>query len=306
MNMGKVSIIGAGNVGATTVYHLAENNEVVMIDVVEGLPQSKAMDFRHAFAQAHISVEGANAYEAMRDSDVVLLTAGIPRRPGMNRMDLLKTNVGIAKQASRGIREFAPQAVVIVVTNPLDVIAMAVLRETGFPAQRVVGMAGVLDATRFSYFIAGELGVWPADVSAVVLGGHGDQMVPLPRYTSVGGFPVTELLDAETIDSLVERTRRGGAEIVNHLKRGSAFFAPAASAASMVDAVTRDEKRIVAASAYLQGEYGYRDVFLGVPVLLGKGGVERIIELDLSLQERQALDRSTAAVRQGLESLDRI
>ena len=308
--MSKVSVIGAGNVGATAVYYIAEKNiaDVVMVDVVEGLPQSKAMDYLHAapLRGYNVRIIGTNSYQDIRDSDVVVLTAGIPRKPGMDRMDLLKTNVEIAKTASQAIAAYAPNAVVIAVSNPLDVISMVVLRETGFALRKVIGMAGVLDSTRFRYFIAEALGIWPGDVTAMVLGGHGDSMVPLPRYTSVGGFPITELLDEETIDALIERTRKGGGEIVGYLKTGSAFFAPGASAAKMVEAVVRNDRRLIAASAYLRGEYGFRDIFLGVPAIIGKNGVEKIIEIDLSPEEEEALARSAQAVQEGAEILEGI
>jgi malate dehydrogenase len=228
----------------------------------------------------------------------------MPRKPGMDRMDLLKINVGIAKSAAQAIARYAPEAVVVVVTNPLDVICAVVLRETGFGLRKVVGQAGVLDAARFRYFIAEELGVWPGDVMAMVLGGHGDEMVPLRGFTSVGGLPITELLSPQTIERLVERTRQGGAEIVKLLKAGSAYYAPGASAAKMVEAIVKDEKRLLAASAYLRGEYGHQDLFLGVPVLLGRGGVERIVELPLTPAEKSELDRSAGAVREGLRLLD--
>jgi malate dehydrogenase len=306
--MSKVSVIGAGNVGATTVYYVAEKNlaQVVMVDILEGLPQSKALDFLHAapLRRYHVAVVGTTDYAAIADSDVVVMTAGLARKPGMDRMDLLKTNVNIAKQAAQAIAEYAPNAVIISVSNPLDVIAMVMLRETGFALKKVIGMAGVLDSTRFRYFIAEALGVWPGDVAAMVLGGHGDTMVPLPRYTSVGGFPIEELLEGATIDRLIERTRKGGAEIVEYLKSGSAYYAPGASTAKMVEAVIKDEKRLLPASVYLRGQYGHRDLFLGVPVLLGRNGVERIVELALTADEQAALDRSAEAVREGIRLLD--
>jgi malate dehydrogenase len=308
--MSKVSVIGAGNVGATAVYYIAEKNiaDIVMVDVVPGLPQSKALDFLHAAPtrQYNVNIVGTNDYAEIADSDVVVITAGIARKPGMDRMDLLKTNVNIAKAASQAIAQYAPDAVVIAVTNPLDVISMVALRETGFALKKVIGMAGVLDATRYRYFISEKLGVLPSDVKAMVLGGHGDTMVPLPRYTSVGGFPLAELMDEATIESIVERTRKGGAEIVQYLKTGSAYYAPGASAAKMVEAIVKDEKRVLAASAYLRGEYGHKNVFLGVPVLLGKNGVEKIIELDLNDKERKELINSAAAVRKGVETLESI
>jgi malate dehydrogenase len=303
----KVSVIGAGNVGAKAVYYIAEKNiaDIVMVDVVNGLAGSKALDFLHAapLRGYEVRIRGTTDFGEIEGSDVVVMTAGIARKPGMDRMDLLKTNVGIAAQAAREIAFRAPNAVVIVVTNPLDVIAMVMLRETGFALRKVVGMAGVLDSTRFRWFIAEKLGVWPGDVQAMVLGGHGDEMVPLTRYTSVGGIPLDQLLDAAGIEALVKRTRTGGAEIVSLLKTGSAFYAPGASAAKMVEAVIKDEKRILPASAYLRGEYGYNDIYLGVPVVLGRNGVERIVELPLADNEKKALDASAEAVRKGLAEL---
>ena len=306
--MSKVAVIGAGHVGATTVYYIAEKDvaDVVMVDVVPGMPQSKALDFLHSapLRRYNVDIVGSNDYAAIADADVVVLTAGIPRKPGMDRMDLLKTNVDIARTAARAIAQYAPEAVVVSVSNPLDVIAMVVLRETGFALRKVVGMAGVLDSTRFSYFIAEALGVWPGDVDTLVLGGHGDSMVPVIGCTSVGGVPIDELLDADTIERLVERTRKGGAEIVSHLKTGSAYYAPGAATAKMVEAIVRDERRLLPASVYMRGEYGYRDIFLGVPALLGRHGVERVVEVELSAGEKEALDQSAATVRKGVETLD--
>ena len=305
--MNKVSIIGAGHVGATAVYYIAEKNlaDIVMVDVVEGLPEAKAMDYLHAAPMRKYSVHisGTSDYSQIADSDVVVLTAGIPRKPGMDRMDLMKTNVNIAKTAAQAIAEYAPNAIVIVVSNPLDIIAMTVLKESGFALKRVMGMAGVLDSTRFRYFIAEALHVWPGDVMAMVLGGHGDSMVPLSRYTRVAGIPVEELLDADTLKKLIDRTRTGGGEIVSLLKQGSAFYAPGASVARMVEAIVKDEKRMLPVSAYLSGEHGYNDVFLGVPVLLGKNRVEKIIELDLTPEEKKDLDESAEAVAKGVEEL---
>ncbi len=305
--MHKVSIIGAGHVGATAVYYIAEKNlaDIVMVDVVEGLPQAKAMDYLHAAPMRKYSVHisGTNDYKDIADSDVVVITAGIPRKPGMDRMDLMKINVDIAKKASQAIAEYAPNAIVVVVSNPLDIIAMVTLQESGFALKRVIGMAGVLDSTRFRYFIAEKLGVWPGDVMAMVLGGHGDSMVPLSRYTRVSGIPIQELLDEEVIEQLVQRTRTGGGEIVSLLKQGSAFYAPGASVAKMVEAIVKDEKRVVPVSAYLRGEYGHEDMFLGVPVLLGKNGVQKIFELDLTAEEKKALDQSALAVKKGVEEL---
>ena len=305
--MHKVSIIGSGFVGATAVYYIAEKNlaDIVMVDVVEGLPQAKALDYLHAapMRNYNVNISGTNDYSDIADSDVVVITAGIPRKPGMDRMDLMKINVDIAKTAAQAIAEYAPNAIVIVVSNPLDIIAMVTLQESGFALKRVVGMAGILDSTRYRYFIAEKLGIWPGDVMAMVLGGHGDSMVPLTRFTRVNGVPVTELLDAPTIKALEDRTRTGGGEIVSLLKNGSAFYAPAASVAKMVEAVVKDEKRVVPVSAYLRGEYGYEDIFLGVPVLMGKNGVEKIIELDLTPEEKTALDESARHVAEGVTTL---
>ncbi len=304
----KVSVIGAGNVGAKAVYYIAEKNiaDIVMVDVAEGLARSKAMDFLHAapLRGYEVRIRGTTDLAEIEASDVVVITAGIARKPGMDRMDLLKTNVGIARQSAREIARRAPAAVVIVVTNPLDIISMVVLRETGFALRNVVGMAGVLDSTRFRLFIAEELHVWPGDVQAMVLGGHGDDMVPLTGYTSAGGIPISELMDADTIEKLVKRTRTGGAEIVSLLKTGSAFYAPGASVAKMVEAVIKNERRIFPASAYLRGEYGFRDIYLGVPVIMGRHGVERIVELPLSDAERAALTASADSVRKGIAELE--
>jgi malate dehydrogenase len=303
----KVTVIGAGNVGAKAVYYIAEKNiaDIVMVDVVDGLAGSKALDFLHAapLRGYEVRIRGTTDFGEIEGSDVVVMTAGIARKPGMDRMDLLKTNAGIASNAAREIAARAPNAVVIVVTNPLDVIAMVMLRETGFALRKVVGMAGVLDSTRFRWFIAEKLGVWPGDVQAMVLGGHGDEMVPLTRSTSVGGIPLDQLLAAADVEALVKRTRTGGAEIVSLLKTGSAFYAPGASVAKMVEAVIKDERRLFPASAYLRGEYGYRDIYLGVPVVMGRNGVERIVELPLAEEERKALDSSAEAVKKGLEEL---
>ena len=306
--MSKVSVIGAGNVGATAAYYIAEKNiaDVVMVDVVPKMPQGKGHDFAYAAAARNIRVgiSGSNDYAAIANSDVVVMTAGIARKPGMDRMDLLKTNVSIARQAAQAIKQYAPNALIIAVSNPLDVIAMVCLRESGFAPHRVIGMAGILDSTRFRYFIAEALHCLPQDVMTMVLGGHGDTMVPLPSYTSVGGFALSELLPADTIAALVERTRKGGAEIVAHLKTGSAYYAPAASVAKMVEAALSGKKRFIAASAYLQGQYGHSDMFLGVPILMGAGGVEKIYELELTQEEQAELSKSAAAVQKGINTLD--
>jgi malate dehydrogenase len=305
--MKKVSVIGAGHVGATTTYYIAEKNiaDIVMVDVLEGVPQAKGLDFSQAapLRRYGVHIHGTNNYADIADSDVVVLTAGVPRKPGMDRMDLLKINTDIVKGAARHIAHYAPNSTLIVVSNPLDIMCMVALDASGFALKRVLGMAGILDSTRFRYFVAEKLGVAVTDVHAMVLGGHGDSMVPLPRFTTVAGIPITELLNKDEIHGLVERTRKGGAEIVGYLKTGSAFYAPAASVAEMVEAVLTNEKRIIPAAAYLRGEYGYEAIYLGVPIVIGKNGVERIIELELTSEERTVLDRSAQAVKEGMEAL---
>jgi malate dehydrogenase len=308
MTKNKVSIIGAGNVGATATYYIAEKviADLVMVDIEGGMTQAKALDFLHAgpLRGYDVSIVGSSDFAQIADSNVVVITAGLPRKPGMDRMDLLKVNAGIVKQAARAIAEHAPNAVVIVVSNPLDIMCHVALRSTGFDLRRVVGMAGILDSTRFRYFVAEQLECALTSVHAMVLGGHGDQMVPLPRLTTVGGVPITELLDAATIARLVDRTRKGGAEIVALLKAGSAYYAPAASVAEMVEAVVTDRKHLAPCAAYLRGEYGIDDLFIGVPVILGRNGVERIVELPLTDEEKQQLLASAAAVRKGVEELN--
>ena len=305
--MHKVTVVGAGNVGATCAYQLAERNiaDVVMIDIVDGMPQGKALDMAQcgAILDFDARVTGSNDLRDVAESDVVVITSGIPRKPGMDRMDLLKTNTGILKDVSAAIREHAADAIVIVITNPLDIMAYVTLRVTGFPRERVLGMAGVLDAARCRRFIAWELGVSVRDVNAMVLGGHGDQMVPLPRFCTVNGIPITELISAERIEAIAERTRKGGGEIVKLLKTGSAFYAPAGSAAVMTEAILRDTGHLVPAAVSLQGEYGYEGIFLGVPVRLGRTGVQEIIELDLNDAEKAALQVSADAVGKGVEDV---
>lgn len=305
--MSKVAIIGAGNVGATTAYCLAEEDicDVVMVDVVEGLPQSKAMDFLHARPSRgyHINVLGTNDFSAIAGADIVVHTAGLPRKPGMDRMDLMKVNVEIAVKSAQAIARYAPDAVIIAVANPLDIIAQVCLKESGFAKEKVIGMAGVLDSTRFRYFIAEKLNINPLEVQAMVMGGHGDDMVPLPSFSTVGGQPITELLTPEEIKALADRTRVGGGEIVNYLKTGSAFYGPGASTAKMAQTMLKGERCILPVSAYLQGEYGYQDLYLGVPVYLGRRGIEKVVELPLSNAEKAALDKSAASVREGLAML---
>jgi malate dehydrogenase len=304
----KVSIIGAGNVGATSAYYIAEKviADIVMVDVIEGMAQAKALDFLHAGPMRgyDVSIQGTNDFSAIFDSDLVVITAGLPRKPGMDRMDLLKVNAEIVKSAAKYIAQYAPNATVLVVSNPLDVMCHVAFRTTGFAMHRVMGMAGILDSTRFRYFVAQELGCALTDVHAMVLGGHGDQMVPLPRFTTIAGIPITRLLDRLTIDRLVDRTRGGGAEIVAHLKTGSAYYAPAASVAEMVEAIITDRKTLAPCAVYLRGEYGIEDLFIGVPALLGKNGIERIVELDLDESEMAQLRSSADAVKKGVDDLN--
>jgi malate dehydrogenase len=306
--MRKVSVIGGGNVGASAALYIAELGiaDVVLFDIVEGMPQGKALDLleSRSIRGFDARVTGTNDYKDIEGSDVVVVTAGFPRKPGMSRSDLLAKNAEIVNTVAGNIRRFAPDSVVITVTNPLDVMTYLMYRKTGFPPSRVVGMAGVLDATRFRCFIAEELGVSANDVQAMVLGGHGDSMVPLPRYATVSGIALPDLLPADVIGRLVQRTRDGGAEIVALLKTGSAYYAPAASAAQMVEAVLLDRKRILPAAAHLNGEYGLKDVYIGVPIRLGADGVEKIIELGLSAEEKAALHKSAADVSAGIKELN--
>jgi len=304
----KISVIGSGNVGATTALFLAEKEiakEIAVVDIVEGMPQGKMLDLLQAGPVEHFSTftRGSNNYSDIRGSDIVIMTAGLPRKPGMDRMDLLMKNREIIEAAAENIIKYAASSIVIVVTNPLDVMAYAMFKATGFPPNRVMGMAGVLDSTRFRAFIAAELGVSMKDVSALVLGGHGDDMVPVKRFASVSGIPLTELLPDEKINALIDRTRKGGGEIVALLKTGSAFYAPAASAVQMAEAVAKDEKRLMTAAVYLDGEYGAKDVYCGVPVILGKNGVEKIIQVELSADEKAALAKSVESVKSGIKSI---
>ena len=298
--MRKVSVIGGGNVGATAALYIAERGvaDVTLVDILEGVPQGKSLDLLQSRSVRGFDskITGTNDFKDIAGSDVVLQTAGFPRKPGMSRTDLLKANAEIIEKAAAAIREYAPKAVVICVTNPLDAMTWLMFKKTGFPPERVMGMAGVLDSARFCCFIAEELGVSANDVQAMVLGGHGDSMVPLPRYTTVSGISLPDLMSKEKIDALVKRSASGGAEIVGLLKTGSAYYAPAASAAQMVEAVLLDRKRILPAAAYLNGVYGLKDVYCGVPIKLGAGGVEQILELKLSAEELAALQKSAADV----------
>lgn len=305
----KISVVGAGNVGATAAQHIAERElarELILLDVAEGIPEGKALDLAEAAPVDRFDtrVAGTSDSGSLSGSDIVVVTAGLARKPGMTRDDLLTTNADIVGSVCERVKETAPDAIVIVVTNPLDAMAYVALKVTEFSPARVVGMAGILDSARFRYFIADELDVSVEDVTAFVLGGHGDSMVPLPRYSSVAGIPLSELLDESVIERLVERTRNGGAEIVAHLKTGSAFYAPASAVAEMVAAIVRDKKRILPCAAWLTGQYGVRDLYMGVPVKLGASGVEEIIEIGLTPDERNAFHSSAEAVRSSVRKLN--
>ncbi len=298
----KVTVIGAGNVGATAAQRLAEKElcDVVLVDIIEGVPQGKALDLTEAAPiekhDAHVA--GANAYDVSKGSHIVIITAGIPRKPGMSRDDLISTNAGIVKAVTEQVVQQSPEAILIIVSNPLDAMCHVAYETSGFPKERVIGMAGVLDSARFRSFIAMELDVSVENTHAFVLGGHGDTMVPLARYSTVAGIPITELLPKERIDALVERTRNGGAEIVGLLKTGSAFYAPASAAVEMAESILKDKKKILPCAALLQGEYGINDLFVGVPVKLGAKGVEEIIEIQLTDEEQAAVQKSAAAVQE--------
>lgn len=304
----KVTVIGAGNVGATTAQRLVDKelaNEVVLVDVIEGVPQGKGLDIYEAtpVEKTDVKVVGTNGYEETANSDIIIITAGIARKPGMSRDDLMNTNSGIVKSCTEQAVAKSPRAIIIVVSNPLDVMTYVAWKVSGFEKHRVMGMAGVLDAARFRSFIAMELNVSVEDVNAFVLGGHGDSMVPLPRYSTVAGIPITELLSQATIDRLVKRTRDGGIEIVNYLKTGSAYYAPSAAAVLMAESIIKDKRRILPCAVYLQGEYGISDTFVGVPVKIGKHGVEEIIQIALTNEEQAALKKSADEVKAQIAKL---
>ncbi len=303
----KVSVIGAGNVGASLAQMIVQSGlaDAVLFDIVEGVPQGKALDLSEACPLwgSSCSVLGTNDFADTANSSVIVITAGFPRKPGMTRDDLLSANAKVVSDVVQKTAKGSPQSIFIVVTNPRDVMAQLTLKVSGFKAERVIGMGGVLDSARFRTFIAWELGVAPEDVEALVLGGHGDMMVPMPRFTTVKGVSVTELISKERIDALVQRTRQGGAEVVALLKTGSAYYAPAAATFEMVKAIILDEKRLLPCAAYLQGQYGTSGIYNGVPTVIGKGGVERIIELKLNDQERTDFDKSVAAVKSSVEKL---
>jgi malate dehydrogenase len=304
----KITVIGAGNVGATTAQRLADKalaNQVILVDVLEGIPQGKALDIYEAtpVEKSDCRVIGTNGYDETANSDIVIITAGIARKPGMSRDDLMNTNSAIVKTCAESAVAKSPNAIFIVVSNPLDVMAYVAMKVAGLPRNRVIGMAGILDAARFRSFIALELNVSVEDVNAFVLGGHGDTMVPLARYSTVAGIPITELMDSPTVERLIKRTRDGGAEIVNFLKTGSAYYAPSSATVSMVESIVKDKKRILPCSVYLQGEYGLQGMFVGVPVKLGKTGMEQIVQIKLNADEQAALAKSAADVQGSIAKL---
>ncbi|MDM9581163.1 malate dehydrogenase [Nostoc sp. GT001] len=304
-NLPRVTIVGAGRVGSTLAQRVAEKNlaDVVLLDIIAGMPQGLALDLMEARGiEIHNrQIIGTNNYADTSGSQIVVITAGLPRKPGMSRDDLLKTNAKIVVEAAKNAIAHSPNAIFIVVTNPLDVMTYLAWQATGLPRDRIMGMAGVLDSARFETFIALELGVLPADVKAMVLGSHGDLMVPLSRYATVNGIPITELLDAATIERLVERTRNGGAEIVELMQTGGAFFAPASATSVMVESILLNQSRLLPVATYLQGEYGLEDVVIGVPCRLGCGGIESVLELTLTDEEREGLHTSARSVRQNIE-----
>lgn len=303
----KITVVGAGHVGATTAQLLVYKKlgDVVLVDIVEGMPQGKALDMLEAapVEYSDCKITGTNSYDATKGSDIAVITAGLPRKPGMSRDDLLMANFDIVKKATEEVVKHSPNVTIVMVTNPLDVMSYVAYRISKFPRERVIGMAGILDTTRFRAFIAMELNVSVENIQALVLGGHGDSMVPLPRYATIAGRPITEILPQETIDKLVKRTREGGTEIVNFLKTGSAYYAPSSAAVEMVDAILNDRKKIVPCSALLQGEYGTKDVYVGVPVKLGSKGIEELIELKLTSEEKAMLDKSIADVKSQIQKL---
>jgi len=304
----KITVVGAGNVGASAALYLAEAElgDVTLVDIVEGVAKGKALDLLEAGpVRGYDSmVEGSGDMKAVAGSDLIIVTAGLPRKPGMSRTDLLKANADIVRGIAQAIKQHAPKAFVITVTNPLDVMTYLMYRMTGFPRERVIGMAGVLDSARFRAFLAMEIGVSVEDIQAMVLGGHGDTMVPLLSNATVSGVPVSKFIKKERLAEIVQRTRDGGAEIVKLLQTGSAFYAPASSAVQMAEAILKDKKRLLPVCAHLEGEYGFRDIYLGVPAILGSRGLEKIVELDLTAEEKTALARSAEDVKKGIADLE--
>jgi malate dehydrogenase len=307
MGRKRISVIGAGFVGATAAHWAAEKElgDVVLVDILEGIPQGKALDLFEAspIEGFDAKVIGSNGYDETKNSDVVIITSGVPRKPGMSREDLLETNKKIIGSVVAQVVERSPQAILIIVTNPLDTMTYFAMKKSGIPKERVIGMAGILDSARFKAFIAMELGVSVEDIQALLLGGHGDEMVPLPRYTTISGIPLPQLLPKEKIDRLVDRTRKGGGEIVNLLKTGSAFYAPSAAAIQMTEAILKDKKRILPCCVYLDGEYGLKDICFGVPVKLGTKGVESIIQLELNEEEKKLVAKSAESVKKSIIEL---
>lgn len=306
--MSKVSVVGAGFVGETVAITLVRNesvDEVVLIDIIEDMPIGKGLDMKEStpIHGSDTKIFGTNDYSMMKDSDIVVIAAGIPRKPGMDRMDLLKTNINICKAVVANIKEHAPNSIIIYVANPVDVLTYSAMKFSGFPKHKVFGMAGVLDTARYRAFISMEAKVSVKDIRAMVLGGHGDSMVPLTRFTSIGGVPLSEFLPQDKIDAIVERTRKGGGEIVGLLKTGSAYYAPGMAVAEMVEAVIRDQKRVLPAVAYLDDKYGFSDVYAGAPVIIGKDGIEKVIEIKLNEEEMNAYKVSITHVKQGLEEI---
>jgi malate dehydrogenase len=302
----RIALIGAGQIGGTMALLCGQRNlgDVVAVDIMEGVAKGKALDLQQTRGvlkfDVNLSGGGSTDYSIIRDSDVCIVTAGVPRKPGMSRDDLLKVNLEAITKVAQGIKQYAPNAFVIVVTNPLDSMVYAMYKITGFPKNRVVGMAGVLDTARFQYFVGEAAGVSPQDVCALVLGGHGDDMVPLLRYSSIAGVPLTKFLEKQKLDAIVERTRKGGGEIVSLLGTGSAFYAPAASAVAMAESYLRDQKRVLPASALLEGQYGVKGLFVGVPVVIGAGGVEKVVEVDLNDEEKAMLAKSVESVKKSV------
>lgn len=307
MSRGKISIIGGGNVGATAAFIAAEKElaDIVLVDVVEDMPQGKTLDMNETgpISRSDSLLVGSNDYLSIEGSEVVIITAGLARKPGMSREDLQKKNAEIIKSVTENVVKYAPESIIIMVTNPIDVMTYHAMKISGFEKNRVVGQAGILDTARFRFFIAEKLNVSVEDISAMVLGGHGDSMVPLPRYTTISGIPIKEFLDQETINGLIQRTRGGGGEIVGLLKTGSAYYAPAHAAIQMAESILKDKKRLLPCSAYLEGQYGIDDIYIGAPVILGENGVEKIIELKLTDEELESLKNSADIYRKQIEML---